>query len=224
MNWIGRVLALALIVAAYTSAAETPTTSATSEPETTTTSTRANVGASTAAPTATVPTSAQSTSTTSSPYSGCAEYRQRLNAVEYIIEGNREAGRIREVLDEKRLAYPSPNDEGVQLSLDEALEIGRFLHVAATAQAIREIMEEVAQEPPPQPVQTEHARLVKALYEYAEAELDYAVEIYPTTVYGDHLGSPPSSERLADLGDQVDSAYFGVEDAWRFGILLCPDP
>jgi hypothetical protein len=157
-------------------------------------------------------------------YSECAEYRNRLEAVDYIISGNREAGRIREVFNEKWLKYPSPNDEGVALTLDEALEIGEFLYASATAQVIRETMETVAQRPPPGPVQAEHADLVKALYEYAEAELSYAVGIYPTKAYGVRYASPPALDRLAELRDQIDPAYFSVEKAWGLAVLLCPDP
>jgi hypothetical protein len=76
-----------------------------------------------------------------------------------------------------------------------------------------EIMEEVAQEPPPQPVQAEHADLVKALFGYAKAEVNYAVGIYPTKIYGNQLGSQPSPDQLADAREQVDADYFQVENA-----------
>jgi hypothetical protein len=224
MRWARWVLALTLIAAACTSTAETPATTATGEPAPTTVPALGAGGLSTTTATPASPPATQSTTTLSSPYSGCAEYRSRIAAVDYIIWGNHEAGRIREVLDQKWLEYPSPNDDGVHLTLDEALEIGKFLHASATAQVIREIMEEVAQEPPPQPVQAEHAELVKALYGYAESETNYAVEIFPTKVYGDQVGSQPSPDQLAHAGEQVDAAYFQVENAWNLAVLLCPDP
>ena len=219
------MLAVMLVAAACTSANDEPTAAPISRPASTTTApTPASAVSTTTSIVETATPSDQSTSTVSSPYSACAEYRDRLEGVEYVVEGDREAGRIREVQNEKWLTYPSPNEEGVRLTLDEALEIGKFLHASATAQVIREVMEEIAQEPPPQPVRAEHAELVEALYQYAEATLDYAVAIYPTKAYGDQLGSPPSPDELADFRHQIDAAYLRVEDAWKLAALLCPDP
>jgi hypothetical protein len=170
------------------------------------------------------PLSVHETSTTTtrppSPYAECADYRQAVQSAYDQTVGSR----VDQLRNEMWSEYPSPNADGVYMSMEEARALGQYLHTMAWAKAIREAMETIGGLIPPVPVQAQHTDLVLALRFWWDAELNYAAVIFPAVLYGEVTGLDAPETRQNDVAALLDPAFLPAEAAAELAVLLCPDP
>jgi hypothetical protein len=159
--------------------------------------------------------------TTTTPYDDCVAYRGAVEAAFAWDYDGDDWDLARENLD---VQYPSPDEDGRQLSLEEAKVAGEYLRSYYRSELIWTEWDTLSRIAPPSVVSAQHAQLVEALYDYWQVQIQYSVALYPSRLYGEATGFGSSEEGIGEKREMLDPAYLPVEKARNLALALCPDP
>jgi hypothetical protein len=159
--------------------------------------------------------------TTATPYDECAAYRGAVEAAfAWDYEGN-DWDLARKNLN---VQFPSPDEDGSELTLDEAGVAGEYLRAYYRSELIWNEWDTLSRIAPPSVVSAHHAQLVEGLYDYWQVQMRYSIALYPSRLYGKVTGMGSSEQEIEEKRVLLDPAYLLVERSRSLALALCPDP